>query len=101
MEGMDLAWLEEALTPFADGGAKPLMALTKADLYALGLSGREDSASRRKELSRSLQLPDNLSANAFLEAINLLVTEEEFEKALKQIKKGSTSFGYEQTSEER
>ncbi len=81
VEGMDTAWLEEALAPFADGGAKPRMSLTKADLYALGLSGREDSASRRKELARALKLPDNLSANALLEAINLLVTEEEFEKA--------------------
>lgn len=81
VEGMELAWLEEALAPFADGGAKPLMSLTKAELYALGLSGREDSASRRKELARFLQLPDNLSANALLEAINLLVTEEEFAEA--------------------
>ena len=81
VEGMDIAWLEEALAPFADGGAKPRMNLTKADLYALGLSGREDSASRRKALAHALNLPDNLSANALLEAINLLVTEEEFEKA--------------------
>ena len=81
VEGMDTAWLEEALTPFADGGAKPRMTLSKADLYALGLSGREDSASRRKELAHALQLPDNLSANALLEAINLLVTEEEFTSA--------------------
>lgn len=81
VEGMDIAWLEEALAPFADGGAKPRMNLTKADLYALGLSGREDSASRRKALAHALNLPDNLSANALLEAINLLVTEDEFEKA--------------------
>ncbi len=78
VEGMDIAWLEEALAPFADGGAKPRMSLTKADFYALGLSGREDSASLRKELAHALNLPDNLSANALLEAINLLVTEEEF-----------------------
>ena len=78
---MDITWLEEALSPFADGGTKPRMNLTKADLYALGLSGREDSASRRKELAHILNLPDNLSANALLEAINLLVTEDEFEKA--------------------
>lgn len=81
VEGMDTAWLEEALAPFADGGAKPRMALTKADLYALGLSGGEDSATRRKELARALKLPDNLSANALLEAVNLLVTEEEFKEA--------------------
>lgn len=81
VEGMDTAWLEEALAPFADGGTKPRMSLTKADLYALGLSGREDSAARRKALAHALKLPDNLSANALLEAINLLVTEEEFTAA--------------------
>jgi ribonuclease M5 len=82
VEGMDVAWLEEALAPFADGGAKSRMSLTKADLYAFGLSGREDSASRRKDLAHALHLPDNLSANALLEAINLLVTEEEFQTAI-------------------
>jgi ribonuclease M5 len=83
VEGMDVAWLEEALAPFADGGAKSRMSLTKADLYAFGLSGREDSASRRKNLAHALHLPDNLSANALLEAINLLVTEEEFQTAIR------------------
>ena len=80
VEGMDLAWLEEALAPFADGGAKPRMSLTKADFYALGLSGGEGSEAKRKTLARALNLPDNLSANALLEAMNLLITEEEFEK---------------------
>ena len=80
VEGMDLAWLEEALAPFADGVSKPRMSLTKADFYALGLSGGEGSEAKRKTLARALNLPDNLSANALLEAMNLLITEEEFEK---------------------
>ena len=82
VEGMETEWLEKALAPFADGGAKPRMQLTKADLYALGLSGGPNSEIRRRELSRLLQLPDNLSANALLEAICLLVTPEEFERAI-------------------
>ena len=82
VEGMELEWLEKALAPFADGGAKPRMQLTKADLYALGLSGGPNSEIRRRELSHLLQLPDNLSANALLEAICLLVTPEEFERAI-------------------
>ena len=82
VEGMDCAWLEKALAPFADGGAKPRMQLTKADLYALGLSGGPNSENRRKELARILKLPDNLSANALLEAICLLVTQEEFDLAI-------------------
>ena len=82
VEGMETQWLEKALAPFADGGAKPRMQLTKADLYALGLSGGPNSEIRRRELSHLLQLPDNLSANALLEAICLLVTPEEFERAI-------------------
>lgn len=52
--------------------------VTKADLYALGLSGREESAARRKALQRRLGLPENMSANAFLQALNLLYTKAEF-----------------------
>jgi ribonuclease M5 len=81
VEGMETQWLEKMLAPFADGGVKPRMQLTKADMYALGLSGGPNSEQRRRELSRLLQLPDNLSANALLEAICLLVTQEEFDRA--------------------
>ena len=65
------------------------MELTKADLYALGLSGREDSEKRRKALAAALKLPTNLSANALLEAIRMLITKEEFEKALEEIQTGT------------
>ncbi len=85
VEGMDLAWLEQALAPFADGGAKPRMKLTKADFYAMGLSGVPNSEVRRKKLANILKLPDNLSANALLEAICLLITEDEFERALEDL----------------
>ena len=85
VEGMELDWLEKALAPFADGGAKPRMQLTKADLYALGLSGMPNSEARRKRLAALLQLPDNLSANALLEAICLLVTEDEFRRAVDRL----------------
>ena len=85
VEGMELDWLEQALAPFADGGAKPRMKLTKADFYALGLSGAPNSELRRKQLANQLRLPDNLSANALLEAVCLLVSEEEFACAVGQL----------------
>lgn len=50
----------------------------KADLYALGLSGRADSAARRRALQKKLELPEHLSANALVQALNLLFTREEF-----------------------
>ena len=45
---------------------------TKTDLYNLGLSGHEDSASKRDEICKNNGLPSSLSANAFLEAVNIL-----------------------------
>ncbi len=52
--------------------------ITKQDLYRCGLSGGADSAAKRKELIRDLELPEHLSANALLTAMNLLMTREEF-----------------------
>ncbi len=51
--------------------------ITKADLYALGLSGRPDSAQRRKELLQRLELPEKLSPNAMLDVLNAIVSKEE------------------------
>lgn len=64
---------------------EPTTWLTKADLYALGLSGRPDSATRRQELLRALQLPEHMSANALLEFINALATRSEIETLLAAI----------------
>ena len=57
-------------------------AITKADLYALGLSGGEGSAERRRRLLKRLDLPEHLTANAMLEALNLLFGREELERLL-------------------
>ena len=46
--------------------------ITKADLYALGLTGGTGSAERRQVLLRRLDLPEHLTPNAMLEALNLL-----------------------------
>ena len=51
--------------------------ITKATLYELGLSGRPDSARRRRELLRRLGLPEHLGANALLDVLNALYTSEE------------------------
>ncbi len=48
--------------------------ITKADMYALGLSGREDSAMRRDALKKALGLPSRLSANGLLEVLNVITT---------------------------
>ena len=51
--------------------------ITKADLYRMGLSGRENSAKKRAELIRELDLPEHLSADALLDVINATMSREE------------------------
>lgn len=53
--------------------------ITKADLYALGLSGRPGSAEKRQELLRRMDLPEHLSPNALLDVLNILTTREALE----------------------
>ena len=52
--------------------------ITKQDFYRCGLSGGAGSAEKRAELIREMELPEHLSANALLTAMNLLMTREEF-----------------------
>ena len=84
VEGMGprvlLAALERAGATFEDGDTAPAGGplLTKADLYALGLSGGADSQGRRQALLKRLGLPERMTANALLEALNILYTREEF-----------------------
>ena len=59
--------------------------ITKLDLYEAGLYGRDDSAQKRDELKKKLALPGKLSANAFLDVINFLMTKEELFEAIKKV----------------
>lgn len=54
--------------------------ITKADLYAAGLTGGADSRAARQRLLAQLDLPEHLSTNALLEVLNALMTREEFQK---------------------
>lgn len=80
VEGMRSEVLLEALrrcgATFEDGTgeetAPPEPPITKADLFALGLTGGEGSGERRQALLRRLDLPAHLTTNGMLEALNLL-----------------------------
>lgn len=54
--------------------------VTKADLYRLGLTGRDNSEKLRKALLKHLGMPSYLTANAMLSAINCLYSLEELRK---------------------
>lgn len=53
-------------------------AVTKAELLERGLIG-PGSRARRSELLKRLELPEHMTPNAMLEALNLLLTREEWE----------------------
>ena len=83
VEGMPPQVLLEALersgaTFLEDSERQEGPGLTKADFYDLGLTGTPDSSARRAALLRRLNLPERMSANALLEAVNLLYSREEF-----------------------
>ena len=85
VEGMSPAVLEEVLrragATFLEeeaGGRGPKGGITKADLYALGLSGGPDAARRRQALLKHLKLPEHMSANALLPVLNALYDRESF-----------------------
>lgn len=52
--------------------------ITKQHLYIAGLSGTPNATEKRKNLAKRLGIPENLSSNAFLDALNALYTLDEF-----------------------
>ena len=54
--------------------------ITKADMVDMGLSGGADSKNRRLALMKKLALPEHMSSNALLQALNLLYTKDELYK---------------------
>ena len=71
--------LERAGATFDDGQeTESPPRISKADLYARGLSGREGSGEKRRQLLRSLGLPERMSADAMLDVLNALMDREAF-----------------------
>ena len=84
VEGMNpgvlLQALERAGATFEDApaGGREAEAVTKGDFYRLGLTGGPDSGAKRAALLKKLGLPERMTANALLEAVNLLYGREAF-----------------------
>lgn len=63
-----------------DSSAAQQRLVTKFDFYSDGLSGSPQSAQRRRDLAHRLGLPQRISANLLLDAINSLITYEQYRK---------------------
>ena len=60
-------------------------AITKADLMTLGLAGIPGSEEKRKKLMKHLDLPEHMSPNALLQALNLLYDLDGLTQVLEQL----------------
>ncbi len=91
VEGMTPEVIEEALrasgATIENETGKDTAEITKQDFVALGLSGGLDSSQKRLCLQRKLGLPEHMSANALLQALNLLYTREELSQLVKVLEK--------------
>lgn len=65
----------------------PKAQITKQDLMELGLSGGPNSSEKRAELLKKLDFPQHMSANAMLQALNLLYTMEELTAVVTNLEK--------------
>ena len=63
--------------------------ITKQDLMALGLSGGPDASAKRLALLKKLDLPEHMSPNAMLQALNLLFSLEELTNIVETMEFGN------------
>lgn len=93
VEGMSREIILEALrragATIAGEEAPQIRKITKQDLMELGLSGGPDAGARRLALLKKLNLPEHMSANAMLQALNLLYTLEELTTIVKAMENGN------------
>ncbi|MGM9605857.1 MAG: toprim domain-containing protein [Faecousia sp.] len=91
VEGMTrdviLAALKASGATFEDDTETKSGGITKQDFCTLGLSGQTDSSRKRLTLQKKLNLPEHMSANALLQALNLLYTMDELSDLVKALEK--------------
>lgn len=89
VEGMKPEIIIEALrragATFEDEIPRKNAGITKQEMFELGLSGGANSAEKREKLARMMNLPSLMSANAFLSAINMIYSKEEFFLAVEKL----------------
>lgn len=89
VEGMSREIIIEALrragATIEGEEAAEIRRITKQDLMELGLSGGPDASARRLALLKELNLPEHMSPNAMLQALNLLYSLEELQQVLQRM----------------
>lgn len=92
VEGMSREQLENALAPFVVNAGrvnfsaqKDRKTVTKIDFFLDKFSGCNSASLRRAELAKRLDLPVDMTANALLEAINMLIDYDEYKRIIQSI----------------
>ena len=92
VEGMSRETLLKAFKPFLDKDGdiskKPRLVeemITKIDFYTDKLTGFSNSSAMRDKLALYFGLPDGMSANALIEALNIIADREKYREAVRQI----------------
>ena len=88
VEGMKREVLEKILLPFSsDAPQKDTKMITKVDFFVDKLTGCDNSSARRKELCALASLPDDMTPNALLEAMNLLYGFDGYKELIERLNK--------------
>ena len=92
VEGMSRDVLEVALAPFVEDGerveennAKERKMITKVDFFADGLTGCNNATEARRVLAEHFDLPGDMTANALLEALNIITDYEGYKRAVSEL----------------
>lgn len=82
VEGMDAEAIIRALkccgATIDDKKTTAGESITMADLYAIGFTGRHDSAAKRAAFLSSMNFPSKMTAQTFLPLVNALMSRDEF-----------------------
>ena len=82
VEGIDAETIFHALkccgATIDDKKATAGESITMADLYAIGFTGRHDSAAKRAAFLTSMNFPSKMTAQTFLPLVNALMSRDEF-----------------------
>ena len=86
VEGIDADTLRSLFAPYSkEEETEERELIKKSDLYILGLTGGEDSKRKRLALCKEASLPSNLSANAMLDALNLMYSKDDLYNLVEKI----------------
>ena len=85
VEGMEKDVILRLLAPFEAGKSevKSGKMITKVDFFLDKLTGCEGASENRRKVSLAVGLPDDMTPNALLEALNLLYSYDEYKELVK------------------